>query len=126
MTLSLTYLGTATLDLRIDGTRLLTDPVFDPRGTRYDFGYWYTPRAWFSSEKRYDPPVSADALGAVDAVLLSHREPIRRHAVRDALRGQGCARAQRASGSSGRGRPGMSSRAAPVNSVLSALAAIQW
>jgi L-ascorbate metabolism protein UlaG (beta-lactamase superfamily) len=72
MTISLTYLGTATLALRVGDMRLLTDPVFDPSGTSYDFGYWYTPRAWFSSEKLYDTPVAPASVGTVDAVLLSH------------------------------------------------------
>lgn len=70
--MQLTYLGTATVDLRIGGTRLLTDPVFDPIGSAYDFGPWFTPRSWFSSEKRYQTPVDADALGDFDAVLVSH------------------------------------------------------
>lgn len=68
----LTYFGTATLALRLGTTRLLTDPVFDPRGARYDFGLPFTPRSWFSSEKEYDTPVSPGSVGAVDGVLLSH------------------------------------------------------
>lgn len=70
--MEITYLGTATLALRVGSTSLLTDPVFDPRGSAYDFGPWYTPRSWFASEKTYDTPVAADSLGAIDAVLLSH------------------------------------------------------
>ena len=70
--IELTYLGTATLALRIGATRLLTDPVFDPPGSKYDFGLWFTPRSWFESEKRYATPVAPEALGRFDAVLLSH------------------------------------------------------
>jgi L-ascorbate metabolism protein UlaG (beta-lactamase superfamily) len=69
--MELTYLGTATLALRHGDTRLLTDPAFDPKGSTYDFGPWFTPRAWFASEKRYDTPASP-AAGRFDAVLLSH------------------------------------------------------
>ena len=67
--MDLTYLGTAMLALRCGDTRLLTDPALDPKGTTYDFGFWYTPHAWFSSEKTYETP---EPQGAFDAVLLSH------------------------------------------------------
>ncbi|UJR83024.1 MBL fold metallo-hydrolase [Sandaracinus amylolyticus] len=68
--MDLTYLGTATLALRAGSTTLLTDPVFDPVGSKYDFGLWFTPRSWFSSEKLYASPVPPR--GPFDAVLLSH------------------------------------------------------
>jgi len=68
--LDLTYLGTATLALRAGETRLLTDPAFDPRGSKYDFGLWFTPRSWFASEKLYTSPEVPT--GLFDAVLLSH------------------------------------------------------
>lgn len=67
--MDLRSLGTATLELRLGNVRLLTDPAFDPAGTRYDFGPWYTPRAWFASEKTYETPPAAEGL---DAVLVSH------------------------------------------------------
>lgn len=70
--MELTYLGTATLDIRVGETRLLTDPVFDAIGSVYDFGLWFTPRAWFASEKRYETPQQPASLGSFDAVLLSH------------------------------------------------------
>lgn len=70
--MKLTYLGTATLLLEIAGLRLLTDPSFDPAGTAYDFGPWYAPRSWFSSQKEYRTPVGREAVEPVDAVLLSH------------------------------------------------------
>ncbi len=67
--MQLRYLGTAMVELEIGDVRLLTDPVLDPRGTTYDFGMWFTPRSWFSSEKQYDTPAVE---GAFDAVLVSH------------------------------------------------------
>lgn len=67
--MQLRYLGTAMVELKIGDVRLLTDPVLDPRGTTYDFGMWFTPRSWFSSEKQYDTPAVE---GAFDAVLVSH------------------------------------------------------
>ncbi|WP_224365566.1 MBL fold metallo-hydrolase [Hyalangium versicolor] len=70
--MKITYLGTATLLLEIAGLRLLTDPVFDPAGTHYNFGPWYAPRSWFASEKEYRSPVGRGDVGALDAVLLSH------------------------------------------------------
>ncbi|WP_434421741.1 MBL fold metallo-hydrolase [Nannocystis pusilla] len=70
--MELTYLGTATLAIRIGETRLLTDPVFDAIGSTYDFGLWCTPRSWFASEKRYETPADPASLGRFDAVLLSH------------------------------------------------------
>lgn len=60
------------LALRHGDTRILTDPVLDPEGSTYDFGLWFTPRAWFASEKRYTTPPSPAAAGRFAAVLLSH------------------------------------------------------
>ena len=62
----LTHVGAATLILEIGSLRLLTDPVFDPAGGRYSFG-WGT-----GSTKLTNPAVPAAAVGAIDAVLLSH------------------------------------------------------
>src|SRR5688572_10105667 len=70
--MELRYLGTATIALRSGDTLLLTDPAFDPAGTAYDFGLWFTPRSWFASEKQYETPVRPHELGAIDGVLLSH------------------------------------------------------
>ncbi len=63
--LQLTYIGgpTALIDWR--GTRLLTDPTFDPAGTTY-------PTAEYTLRKTRGPALAPDALGAIDAVLLSH------------------------------------------------------
>jgi L-ascorbate metabolism protein UlaG (beta-lactamase superfamily) len=62
----LTHLGTATLLIEVGGFRLLTDPVFDPSGTRHAMGWG------FASTKEYATPMSEDAVGRIDAVLLSH------------------------------------------------------
>ncbi|MEI7844353.1 MAG: MBL fold metallo-hydrolase [Chloroflexota bacterium] len=64
--LKITHISTATLLLEIGSLRLLTDPVFDPSGGRYSFG-WGT-----GSTKLTSPPISLDSLGKIDAVLLSH------------------------------------------------------
>jgi len=62
----LTHLGTATLLIEIGGLRLLTDPVFDPSGTKHAMGWG------FASTKEYATPKEEDALGPIDAILLSH------------------------------------------------------
>jgi L-ascorbate metabolism protein UlaG (beta-lactamase superfamily) len=64
--LHITHIGTATMLLEIGSLRLLTDPVFDPAGGRYAFG-WGT-----GSTKLSRPTLAAADLGAIDAVLLSH------------------------------------------------------
>lgn len=60
-----TYIGGPTALLEIAGVRFLTDPTFDPAGTDYE-----TPV--YTLRKTIGPAISAQALGAVDAVLLSH------------------------------------------------------
>ncbi len=60
-----TYIGGPTALLEVDGLRLLTDPTFDPGGTDY-------PTAAYTLHKTQPPALAADALGAIDAVLLSH------------------------------------------------------
>ncbi len=66
MNFKLTHISTATMILEVGSLRLMTDPVFDPAGGRYSFG-WGT-----GSTKLTDSPVSTEALGHIDAVLLSH------------------------------------------------------
>jgi L-ascorbate metabolism protein UlaG (beta-lactamase superfamily) len=74
MKLTITHIGTATLLLEIapragsanGALRLLTDPVFDPPGGNYSFG-WGT-----GSTKLTGPAVAPERLGPIDAVLLSH------------------------------------------------------
>jgi len=64
--IQVTLLGAATTILEIGSLRLLTDPVFDPAGGRYSFG-WRT-----GSTKLTASAISAEGLGRIDAVLLSH------------------------------------------------------
>ena len=62
----ITYIGGPTALIEIGGLRLLTDPTFDPPGKRYHFGLGTM------SRKLQAPAIGADALGHIDAVLLSH------------------------------------------------------
>ena len=66
MNIRLTHIGTATMLLEIGSLRLLTDPVFDPAGGRYFFGYGT------HSVKLSEPAIRAENLGRLDAILLSH------------------------------------------------------
>ena len=61
--LRITWLGHSTLLLELDGVRLLTDPVFGQRASPFGFG----------GPARFHPaPVPLEALGRLDAVLVSH------------------------------------------------------
>lgn len=62
----LTHIGGPTVLIEVGGWRLLTDPTFDPPGGRYHFG-WGT-----VSRKLVGPATAADALGPIDAALISH------------------------------------------------------
>lgn len=62
---TVTVLGGPTVLLEVAGVRLLTDPTFDPPGTRY-------PLPGGALTKWRGPALPAAALGTVDAVLLSH------------------------------------------------------
>jgi L-ascorbate metabolism protein UlaG (beta-lactamase superfamily) len=64
MTLSITLIGGPTALIEIDGFRLLTDPTFDAPGS------YQLPHV--KLEKLEGPAMSADAVGEIDAVLLSH------------------------------------------------------
>ncbi|WP_022722047.1 MBL fold metallo-hydrolase [Rhodopseudomonas sp. B29] len=57
-------IGGPTALIEIDGFRLLTDPTFDPPGD------YQLPHV--TLQKLVSPALGADAIGAVDAVLLSH------------------------------------------------------
>ena len=67
MTLDLTatYIGGPCALLEVAGLRLLTDPNFDPAGSSYT-----TPD--YTLYKSTDPGLTVDAVGPIDAVLLSH------------------------------------------------------
>lgn len=64
--LRITHFGTATVLIEIGEVRLLTDPVFDPAGTRHHFGPGFD-STHLEASARFE-----DAVGDVDAVLLSH------------------------------------------------------
>ena len=61
-----THVGGPTVLIEVGGWRLLTDPTFDAPGRRYSFGWGA------ASRKLAGPAIAADAVGPVDAVLLSH------------------------------------------------------
>ena len=65
-TFTITHISAATILLQIGSLRLLTDPVFDPPGGHYSFG-WGT-----GSVKLTAPTITPAALGPIDAILLSH------------------------------------------------------
>ncbi|BDG01440.1 MBL fold metallo-hydrolase [Anaeromyxobacter oryzae] len=63
-TVHLTLVGGPTLLVELAGLRLLTDPTFDPPGAYASGSVTLT--------KTSGPALSAEAIGPVDAVLLSH------------------------------------------------------
>jgi L-ascorbate metabolism protein UlaG (beta-lactamase superfamily) len=63
--LRITCIGGPTALIEIGGLRLLTDPTFDPAGGEYQ-----TPS--YSLFKLQQPALDKDAIGQIDAVLLSH------------------------------------------------------
>ena len=64
MTSNITLIGGPTALIEIDGFRLLTDPTFDAPGA------YQLPHV--KLEKLTGPALSADEIGEIDAVLLSH------------------------------------------------------
>lgn len=62
--LTLTLIGGPTLLIEFAGLRILTDPTFDPP-SQY-------PSGTITLEKTAGPAISAEAVGPVDALLLSH------------------------------------------------------
>jgi L-ascorbate metabolism protein UlaG (beta-lactamase superfamily) len=62
--LTITLIGGPTALIEIDGFRLLTDPTFDAPGA------YQLPHV--TLEKLTGPALSAEAIGKVDAILLSH------------------------------------------------------
>ena len=65
MPISITLIGGPTALIEIDGFRLLTDPTFDDAHTAYQLPH-------VKLEKTIGPALKPDAIGPVDAVLLSH------------------------------------------------------
>ncbi len=63
--LRITYIGGPTALIEFAGVRLVTDPTFDPAGTDY-------PTGAYTLHKTQAPALAADAVGRIDAVLLSH------------------------------------------------------
>ncbi len=61
----ITHIGGPTALIEIGQLRILTDPTFDPAGSKYPSG----PNVL---SKTADPSLSLAAIGPVDAVLLSH------------------------------------------------------
>ncbi len=68
MQTKITYLGGATYLLEIGSFRILTDPGFDPEGTEKSEGPGH------DLKKVMAPPIPADQIGRIDAVLLSHAQ----------------------------------------------------
>ncbi len=66
MQTKLTYLGGATYVIEVGSFRFITDPGFDPKGTEKSEGPGH------DLKKNMAPPMSADGVGKVDAVFLSH------------------------------------------------------
>jgi len=64
MSVTITLIGGPTALIEIDGFRLLTDPTFDAPGS------YQLPHV--KLEKLEGPAMTADAVGEIDAVLLSH------------------------------------------------------
>ena len=62
----ITHIGGPTVLIEVGGWRLLTDPTFDAPGRSYRFG-WGT-----GSRKLAGPAIAPEALGPIDAVLLTH------------------------------------------------------
>ena len=66
--LRLTYVGTATVLLEVAGLRVITDPVFDPAGTRYRVG-----RTELLTHTHWSgPAMEASDLPEIDLALVSH------------------------------------------------------
>jgi L-ascorbate metabolism protein UlaG (beta-lactamase superfamily) len=63
--LRFTYVGGPTALLELGGLRLLTDPTFGPVGEEYHIGSYVL-------RKTRGPALEQDAIGHLDAVLLSH------------------------------------------------------
>jgi L-ascorbate metabolism protein UlaG (beta-lactamase superfamily) len=65
--LTMTFIGTATAILDVNGVRFLTDPFFSPAGTEFDMGL-----AVLKNEE--SPALRLQDLPPIDAILLSHED----------------------------------------------------
>ena len=63
--IQITYIGGPTALIEMGGARLLTDPTFDPGGSVYT-------TTVYTLRKSTGPALGPDAVGRIDAVLLSH------------------------------------------------------
>lgn len=68
MKTNVTYLGGPTYLIEIGSFRILTDPGFDPEGTEKNEGPGHL------LQKVMSPPIPADEIGKLDAILLSHAQ----------------------------------------------------
>jgi len=66
MKIKINHIDTACFILDINGFRILTDPVLDPRGGFYHFGFGSF------SKKLHSPAINISDIGKIDLVLLSH------------------------------------------------------
>jgi L-ascorbate metabolism protein UlaG (beta-lactamase superfamily) len=64
---TITFIGTATATVEIDGVNFLTDPFFSPAGTEWDLGITVL-------KTINTPSLSLRDLPPIDAVLLSHED----------------------------------------------------
>jgi L-ascorbate metabolism protein UlaG (beta-lactamase superfamily) len=73
MSITATYIGTATVLLRLGDVTILTDPVFDPPGPSVPYP---VPSLGISVplDKTIGPALPVDSLPPIDLVLLSHDE----------------------------------------------------
>jgi len=67
MNIRITHLGTATVILEIGSLRILTDPAFDPAGSKYSWA------PFGASSTKLEEPVHP-AAGPFDAVLVTHAQ----------------------------------------------------
>ncbi|KAI1341329.1 Metallo-hydrolase/oxidoreductase [Xylariaceae sp. FL0016] len=65
--IKVTYIGTATAIIEIDGVNFITDPYFSPDGTQWDVGVTVL-------TNHYTPALGLQDLPPIDAVLLSHED----------------------------------------------------
>ncbi|PPJ52431.1 hypothetical protein CBER1_11002 [Cercospora berteroae] len=68
--LNITFIGTATAILEINGVTMITDPFFSPAGTRFPMSSTY------DLVVHEDPALRLDQLPVIDAVLLSHEDHV--------------------------------------------------